>query len=132
MRRQERPVGRKQKTNAASFAAKPPSPSNALAPRSGALALAVLTVGLFERWLEIERATGRPLSAILTDLNDACDTKYKHNWPSVMAERGYSLDRLPTNVRRYMMRKVLPAEMKALDGKALTAKKIDALIVNLT
>lgn len=89
-------------------------------------------MGLFKRWLEIEKATGRPLSVILDGLNAACGTKYKHNWPSVMAERGYSLDRLPTCVRQYMMRKVLPSELKALEGKALPVKKIEAIIVNLT
>lgn len=88
-------------------------------------------MGLFERWLEIERATGRPLTAILADLNAACGTKYRHNWPSVMEGRGYSLDRLPTEVRRYMLRKVLPIELAALGAKA-SAKKIDAFIVNLT
>lgn len=89
------------------------------------------TVGLFERWLEIERGAGRPMTAILDDLNGACGTKYKHNWPSVMAERDYSLDRLPTNVRRYMMRKVLPGELAAL-GVEVSVKKIDALVAVLT
>ena len=88
-------------------------------------------VGLFERWLEIERATGRPMTAILDDVNAACGSKYKHNWPSVMAKRGYSLDRLPTDVRRYMMRKVLPGELAAL-GVGVPVKKIDVLIALLT
>lgn len=89
-------------------------------------------LGLYERWLEIERATGRPLAAILADLNAACGTHYKHNWPSVMASRNYSLDRLPTDVRQYLMRKVLPAELQALEGKALTPKRIEALVASLT
>lgn len=88
-------------------------------------------MGLFERWLEIERSNGRSLAAILADLNAACGTKYRHNWPSVMAERSYSLDRMPTNVRRYMMQKTLPAELAAL-GANVSMKKIDALVVNLT
>ena len=71
-------------------------------------------MGLFAHWLEIERATGRALTAILADLNAVCGTKYRHNWPSVMAERGYSLDRCPTSVRRYMMQKVLPVELVLL------------------
>lgn len=87
--------------------------------------------GLFENWLEIERATGRPMTAILGDLNAACGTKYTHSWPSGMALRGYSLDRLPTNVRRYMMSKVLPAEFGRL-GLEATSERIDEFIVLLT
>ena len=87
--------------------------------------------GLFERWLEIERATGRPMAAILGDLNAACRSMYRHNWPSVMAARGYSLDRCPTAVRRYMMTKVLPAELKRI-GVEVSAKKLDSLIIRLT
>lgn len=86
--------------------------------------------GLFERWLEIERATGRPLAAILDDLNATCGTKYRHNWPSVMAKRGYRLDRMPTAVKRYFMARVLPVDAPALCAK-FSAKKIDALIDNL-
>lgn len=84
-------------------------------------------MGLFERWLEIERGTGRPMTAILDDLNAACDTKYKHNWPSIMAMREYSLDRLPTCVRRYMMQVVVPVELERL-GVKLTPKKLDTFI----
>ena len=84
--------------------------------------------GLFESWLAIERATDRPMTAILGDLNNACGTKYKHGWPSGMALRGYSLNRLPTNVRRYMMRKVLPEIL----GQVVPNEKIDELIVILT
>lgn len=46
-------------------------------------------MGLFERWLEIERATGRPMTVILGDINTACGTAYRHNWTSLMAKRGY-------------------------------------------
>lgn len=87
--------------------------------------------GLFERWLELERAGGRRLAQTLADLNAACGTKYRHNWPSVMAERGYTLDRCPTNVRRYMMRLVLQAELERR-GLKLTPAEIDDLVVNLT
>lgn len=89
------------------------------------------TMSLFEHWLEIERATGRPMKSILDDLNAACGTMYRHNWPSVMAGRGYSLDRCPTQVRRYMMKKVLPAELDNL-GIKVTQKKLEALIIRLT
>lgn len=88
-------------------------------------------MSLFERWLEIERATGRPMTAILDDLNTACGSMYRHNWPSVMAGRGYSLDRCPTAVRRYMMKKVLPVEIEKL-GIEVSVKKLNALIIRLT
>ena len=65
-------------------------------------------MSLFERWLEIERATGRPMTEILTDINAACGTKYKHNWPSVTQSHGYSMERTPNAVRRYMLARVLP------------------------
>lgn len=87
--------------------------------------------GLFERWLEMERSSGRPLAEVLADLNKACATKYRHNWPSVMASRGYSLDRVPTAVRQYMMSRVLPGELKAR-GLTLKPTEIFELVVNLT
>ena len=71
------------------------------------------------------------MSTILDDLTAACGTKYKHNWPSVMASRGYTLDRMPTNVRQYMMRKVLPAELERI-GALASADQVDALIALLT
>jgi hypothetical protein len=90
-----------------------------------------LQMGLFERWLEIERATGRPMTAILEDINAACGTAYRHNWPSLMASRGYSLDRCPTNVRRYMMAVVLPAEIEQL-GINPSKKLVASMIARLT
>lgn len=88
-------------------------------------------MGLFERWLEIERATGRPMTSILADINAACGTAYRHNWPSLMAKRGYSLDRCPTNVRRYMMRVVLPTEIEQL-GIRPAEKVVAAMVAKLT
>ncbi len=88
-------------------------------------------MSLYECWLKIERATGRSMATILDDLNAACNTKYKHNWPSVMAGRDYSLDRCPTVVRRYMMKKVLPIEFEKL-GVEVSQKKIESLIIRLT
>lgn len=87
--------------------------------------------GLFERWLDIERASERPFTEVLTDLNHVCGTKYKHNWPSVMATRGYSLDRLPTGVRQYMMTRVLPVELASRGMKARAGDILD-IVVNLT
>ncbi len=87
--------------------------------------------GLFERWLSIERATGRSMGEILGDLNAIAGTNYKHNWPSVVASRGYELERCPVEVRRYMMRKVLQDELAGM-GIELTKKKLDNLIISLT
>jgi hypothetical protein len=90
-----------------------------------------LQMGLFERWLEIERATGRPMVSILADINAACGTSYRHNWPSLMAKRGYSMDRCPTNVRRYMMGVVLPTEIEQL-GIHPTEKVLALMVARLT
>ena len=62
---------------------------------------------LFLNWLEIELKT-KTLKETLDEINKECGTRYKHNWPSMMKERGYTLERLPTNVRQYMMLQVLP------------------------
>lgn len=79
----------------------------------------------------MERGTGRTTEAILADLNAACGTKYKYTWPHVMKTRGYSLERLPSEVRRYMMAKVLPLELESL-GLKVSKKRISAMVVNLT
>lgn len=89
------------------------------------------TQGLFERWLSIERTTGRAMGEILADLNEVAGTHYKHNWPSVVAGRNYELERCPVAVRRYMMRKVLADELSAL-GIDLPTKKLESLINALT
>lgn len=89
------------------------------------------TQGLFERWLSIERATGRSMADILADLNAVAGTNYKHNWPSVVAGRGYELERCPVEVRRYMMRKVLIDELGAL-GFQVQKKQLESLIFALT
>ena len=48
-----------------------------------------------------------------------------------MTGRAYSLDRLPTAVRQYMMSRVLPGELKAR-GLTLKPAEIFKLVVNLT
>ena len=88
-------------------------------------------MGLFERWLELERATGRSMTSILADINAACGTSYRHNWPSLMAKREYSLDRCPTNVRRYMMSVVIPAEIEQL-GIRPTDEVVASMVAKLT
>lgn len=93
--------------------------------------MAARTPGLFERWLSIERATGRTMAAILADLNAAAGTNYKHNWPSVVESRGYELERCPVAVRRYMMRRVLEDELKGM-GVELPKIKLDKLTIALT
>lgn len=87
--------------------------------------------GLFERWIEIERAGGRPLGDVLADLNAATGTKYKHNWPSVVASRGYEMERCPVEVRRYMMSKVLAVELQQM-GVELETNQLEKLILSLT
>lgn len=72
-----------------------------------------LSKGLFRRWLDIEAAAGKSLKRTLEEINDACGTAYRHNWPAKMEEAGYSLERIPVAVRRHMMRAVLPAELSA-------------------
>jgi hypothetical protein len=89
------------------------------------------TMGLFESWLVIERATGRPMAQILSELNEACGSRYRHNWPSTMRARGYGMDRCPTEVRRYMMQVVLQGELAALGAKA-TAGQVEQLVERLT
>lgn len=93
--------------------------------------MAARTPGLFERWMALERATGRPVSAILGDLNAAAGTNYKHNWPSVVESRGYELERCPVVVRRYMMRKVLEDELRGL-GVEVSKAKLDRLVLALS
>ncbi|MBR8043489.1 hypothetical protein KDW40_19155 [Burkholderia cenocepacia] len=87
--------------------------------------------GLFQRWLDIEAAAGKPLKQTLDEINAACGTAYRHNWPSKMAESGYSLERIPAAVRRYMMRRVLPAELTAR-GVSFSPDVVEALIKSLT
>jgi len=88
-------------------------------------------MSLFERWLELERATGRSMNEILDDINAACGTSYKHNWPSDMQARGYGMERTPTAVRRYMMMRVLPevAKEEVYRGKI---KDLERMIKSLT
>lgn len=89
------------------------------------------TPGLFERWMALERASGRAVGDILSDLNAVAGTSYKHNWPSVVASRGFELERCPIAVRRYMMKKVLDDELKGL-GIELAGNRLDKLILALT
>lgn len=65
--------------------------------------------GLFLNWLSIEKETTTQKDAIAR-LNRACGTKYVESWPSKMEARGYSMERVPTLVRRYMMLVVLANE----------------------
>jgi hypothetical protein len=69
-------------------------------------------MSLFERWLEIEKSTGKSMSEILAGINASCGTNYKHNWPSDIRARGGNAERIPLCVRRYMMSVVLPVLIK--------------------
>lgn len=87
--------------------------------------------GLFERWLALEMKNGNTLKQVLDEINGACSTAYRHNWPAKVAARGYSLERMPDCVRRYMMRRVLP-DVLAKRCQSVTKKDIEALIDCLT
>ena len=87
--------------------------------------------GLFERWLALEKATGRSLKEILGDLNAAAGTSYRHNWPSLVASRGYQLVSWPVGVRRYMMRVVLEDALRDLDVQ-LSESQLDHLVCRLS
>ncbi len=82
--------------------------------------------GLFEKWLEIEKKRYTQSDAI-KKLNKACGTHYTNSFPSKMKGRNYSLERIPTEVRRYMMSIVLP---ELLPNK--TEKEYEQLIINLS
>lgn len=82
---------------------------------------------LYLNWLKIERKT-KSMESVLRDINVSCGTKYKHNWPSVMRDRGYTLERLPTNVRQYMMKIVLPNNLK----QSLSEKELNDLVKSIT
>ncbi|WP_334043581.1 hypothetical protein [Burkholderia ambifaria] len=90
-----------------------------------------ISKGLFLRWLEIEAAAGKPLKQTLDEINAACGTAYRHNWPAKMAEAGYSLERIPVAVRRHMMRTVLPDELSTR-GVLVNPKMVEQLINALT
>ncbi len=87
--------------------------------------------GLFKRWLAIELRSGKKMVTILSQVNAACGTRYRHNWPSLMASRGYALNHVPTTVRRYMMRVVLPEVLDA-EGCSLDSRSVGRLIDHLT
>tara|TARA_R110000737_G_scaffold182272_2_gene205688 strand:+ start:824 stop:1081 length:258 start_codon:yes stop_codon:yes gene_type:complete len=83
--------------------------------------------GLFEQWIQVEREAGKKQKDSISELNAACNTKYTESWPSKMQGRGFSLERTPTDVRRYMMARVLPT---LIEGKSEAEYK--KLIINLT
>lgn len=91
----------------------------------------IVSQTLFERWMSIERATGRSLADILRDLNTVAGTNYKHNWPSVVAARNYELERCPIKVRAYMLEKVLPVVLNEM-GVAITKNDLQRLVKTLT
>ncbi len=72
--------------------------------------------GLFQHWLEIEKRNKTQMEAI-NELNSACGTSYTQSWPSKMKGRNYTLERIPTQVRKYMMVRVLPCLLKDFNHK---------------
>ena len=81
---------------------------------------------LFINWLEIEKKT-KTQKAAIKKLNQYCGTKYTESWPSKMEGRGYTLERIPIEVRRYMMNVVLP---ELLPGR--TENEYKTIIIALT
>ena len=67
-------------------------------------------MSLFKEWLAIEKQKGTQQEAI-ERLNTHCGTKYRKNLPAQMKAGDYSLERIPTSVRRYMMEAVLKQEL---------------------
>nr|WP_305763121.1 hypothetical protein [Alteromonas macleodii] len=86
----------------------------------------MLNRNLFTNWLDVEKKT-KTQKAAIEELNKHCGTKYTESWPSKMEGRGYTLERIPTDVRRYMMTIVLP---ELLPGKSENEYK--KLIIALT
>lgn len=82
--------------------------------------------GLYRNWLEIEKKE-KTISDAIRMLNEVCGTRYTKSWPETMKSRGYSLERLPTEVRRYMMAKVLP---ELIPGKS--EEEYREITLNLT
>ena len=82
--------------------------------------------GLFLNWLELEKKE-KSLGQALAEINEACGTNYKHNWPSLMERKNYALERIPLSVRQYMMRKVLPELFTEL-----STEDIEKLVKSLT
>lgn len=82
---------------------------------------------LFSNWLEIE-LRDKSLSDVLNEINEACGTAYKHNWPAKMAAAGYTLERLPRSVRQYMMMQVVPE----LVDKNISEEALKRLVDGLT
>lgn len=88
---------------------------------------AKLHKNLFQNWLAIE-LRDKTLAETIRQLNVACGTAYQSNMPSKFEKAGYSLERIPTCVRQYMMRKVLP---EVLD-RELSEKELTKLVERLT
>lgn len=61
---------------------------------------------LFVNWLKLAKKKSSQKEAIAL-LNARCGTKYSESLPSKMKGRGFSSERIPTRVRRYMMDFVL-------------------------
>ncbi len=82
---------------------------------------------LFLNWLEIS-LRDKTLAETLREINAACGTSYKSNWPAKMAAASYTLERLPRDVRQYMMMIVVPE----LIDKNISEKALKRLVDGLT
>lgn len=83
---------------------------------------------LFQSWFEIEHADQRTPAEILDNLNRTCGTRYQHGWLSRMrhdpTRKG---ERIPRDVRAYMMIRVLRHELRGL-GIEPGQAKIEELV----
>lgn len=84
-------------------------------------------MGLFESWYELELKDGLTQTEILAKLNLACGTHYKSNWVSQGLGGKQGLERTPTAVRCYMVRKVLTDRLRKL---GVTDEKVIQSILN--
>ena len=85
--------------------------------------------GLFQRWIETERATGKSINEIITGLNDKCGTGYGSDWLTEMKGQGYKSNRLPRFVLRYM--KQIVAEPTAIRNLTTTEVKLIRRVSNI-
>lgn len=67
--------------------------------------------GLFSEWLAIEIEEAGSQVAALDAINQACGTRYQHNWVSLQRRNQRGLERTPLVVRQYMLRRVLTVRL---------------------
>lgn len=87
------------------------------------------TACLFERWLAIEQENGKSITAIYEEVNAACGMRYQSNWVTQMRSGGLGRKQMPVEVRRHMLKKVVPHDIPGC--AALSETELNQLIENL-